>query len=299
MERDSLGYILRRKMQVAASYILPDKLLCRVYSKIVIHKDIDLNSPKTFNEKIQWCKLYYYPKNPMIVQCADKFAVREYIREKGLSEILVPLLGVWENADEIAWGQLPDRFVLKCNHGCAYNILCPNHEQFDKRTAAKQLQRWLKEDFGAFNLERHYSKIKQRKIICEEFLGECITDYKFFCFHGEPICLYVSSDLIHDRDAKIGFFYLNGEKMPMTRDDYADIREIVLPHFFSDMVKTAKILCEDFPFVRVDFFVQEDRYYFAELTFTPGAGMMPFNPEIYDEKWGNMLHLEKIMGEYA
>lgn len=299
MERDSLGYKLRRKIQVVASYILPDALLCRFYSRIVMHKSVNLRRPNTFNEKIQWCKLHYYPQNPWIIKCADKLAVRDYLQEKGLSNILVPLLGVWESADQIIWDDLPSQFVLKCNHGCAYNILCSDKRNFNKKNAEKQLDQWMKEDFGAFNLERHYSEIKNHRILCEEFLGECITDYKFFCFNGTPKCLYVSTDLIHDREAKIGFFYLNGEKIPMTRDDYADIQEITLPPFWEEMLKTVQVLCKDFPFVRVDFFVKEDRFYFAELTFTPGAGMMPFNPDIFDVKWGDMLHLEEIMEEYG
>ena len=126
-------------------------------------------------------------------------------------------------------------------------------------------------------------------IVCEEFLGKSITDYKFFCFNGKPEYMYVSHDLIHDRQAKIGFFYLDGTKMPLRRDDYEDIANIELPDFFEEMKRDAEILCKDFPFVRVDFFIANDRYYFAELTFTPGAGMMPFNPERFDLEWGNLI----------
>ena len=125
-------------------------------------------------------------------------------------------------------------------------------------------------------------------------MGSCITDYKFFCFNGEPKFIYVSNDLIHDRQAQIGFFYLDGSKMPLTRDDYTDIPSVNLPVFFSQMLEMAKDLSKDFPFVRVDFFLANDRYYFAELTFTPGAGMMPFNPEKYDLDWGKMLNIEDL-----
>ena len=299
MERDSLRYKIRRKIQAFAGNIAPHELLCSIYSRIVIKKRVNIRQPKTFNEKIQWCKLYFYPKNPLIVQCTDKYTARDYVSGKGLSNILVPLLGAWENSSEIVWSSLPDHFVLKCSHGCAYNILCTDKCHFDHRAASKQLDQWLKEDFGAFNLELHYSQIKKPMIICEPFLGECITDYKFFCFNGHPECLYVSTDLIHDRKAKIGFFHLDGKKMPMKRDDYEDIDRIELPEFYSEMRATAQLLCQDFPFVRVDFFVTANRYYFSELTFTPGAGMMPFNPDVYDEKWGEMLHLEREMELYG
>lgn len=167
-------------------------------------------------------------------------------------------------------------------------------KKFDKQKAVRQLNKWMKEDFGAFNIELHYSKINPHMITCEEFLGDRITDYKFFCFNGKPQFIYVSNDLVHDRQAQIGFFYLNGKKMPLKRDDYTDIESVELPEFFEEMYKVAKDLCKDFPFVRVDFFVANGRYYFAELTFTPSACMMPFNPEKYDLQWGRMLDISNL-----
>lgn len=291
MERDSFVYKFRRKCQVLANTILPKTFMSKLYSKIVLGKKVDLKKPKTFNEKIQWCKIHYYPKNPLVVKCADKYSVREYLKEKKLENILVPLIASYDNAKEIVWNELPDKFVLKCSHGCAYNILCADKSKIDKKKTTKQLNKWLKEDFGKFNIELHYSKIKERKIVCEEFLGDCITDYKFFCFNGKPEFIYVSNDLIHDRQAQIGFFYLDGSKMPLKRDDYTDIPFVEFPSFFDEMKKTAEILSEDFPFVRVDFFIANGKYYFAELTFTPGGGMMPFNPDKYDLEWGNMIDL--------
>lgn len=294
MERDSFLYKLRRKGQALAHKILPDKFLSKLYFKIVLGKELDLDNPKTFNEKIQWLKLNYFPTNELVIQCADKYRVRSIVKDKGLGNILVPLIGIWSKTKDIDWNHLPDKFVLKCNHGCAYNIVCNDKLHFNKNYAIKQLNEWLSEDFGAFNLELHYSKIKPH-ITCEEFLGDCIMDYKFFCFNGEPKFIYVSNDLIHDRQAQIGFFYLDGNKMPLTRDDYKDIPYVQLPSFFKDMKQAAITLSEDFPFVRVDFFIANNRYYFAELTFTPGAGMMPFNPECYDLEWGNLLHIENLV----
>lgn len=145
-------------------------------------KKIDLKNPRTFNEKIQWLKIYDYPKNELLVKGADKYTVRRYVEQKGLKEILVPLLGVWNSADRIDLSILPRKFVLKCNHGCVYNILYSDKSTFDKVKAIKQINQWMKEDFGAFNIELHYSKIEPHKIICEKYLGECITDYKFFLF---------------------------------------------------------------------------------------------------------------------
>ena len=294
MERDSVIYKTRRKLQVIAHKILPDEVMSKIYFRIVLKKKLNIKEPKTFNEKLQWLKLYYFPYNSTVIQCADKYAVREYIRKKGYGDILVPLHGVCKNAKDIVWEGLPEKFVLKCNHGCAYNILCDDKKSIQTHRIERQLNSWLKEDFGAFNIEIHYSCIKQRVIICEEYLGDCITDYKFFCFNGVPQFVYVSNDLIHDRQAQIGFFYLDGKKMPLKRDDYADIDKAEFPTFFQKMKEIAEELSKPFPFVRVDFFLANDRFYFAELTFTPSACMMPFNPDKYDLEWGNMLDISNL-----
>lgn len=299
MERESILYKIRRRGQLLAYYILPSVLVSRIYSLIVLKKSTNLKEPKTFNEKIQWLKIYAYPKMPLVIKCANKYGVRNYLHDKGLDDIAVPLLGVWDNPQKIEWNNLPEEFVLKCNHGCAYNILVPDKNKINKKEIAKKLNQWLKENFGVFNVELHYSKIKPRLIICEEFLGECITDYKFFCFNGKPMYIYVSNDLIHDRQAKIGFFYLDGKKMPLKREDYTDMKNITLPSFFDAMKKNAEILCEDFAFVRVDFFLANKKYYFAEMTFTPSAGMMPFNPDKYDLEWGNLLDINKEQSLYS
>lgn len=299
MERDSFIYKARRRCQVAAQKVLPDRALSCFYSRVVLGKWPNIKAPKTFNEKIQWMKLYYYPNDPVIVEAADKLKGRELAASRGVSCGDVPVLGVWERAEDIDFDQLPKSFVLKCNHGCAYNIAVPDKDKLDKTAAVRQLKGWLKEDFGAFNIELHYSKIKERRVFCEEYLGENLTDYKFFCFNGVPKFIYVSEDLIHDRKASIGFFYLDGKKMPMFRDDYKDIESIELPPFFDSMFEDAKKLCKGFTFVRVDFFIANGEYYFAEFTFTPGAGMMPFDPPSVDAEWGDMLDISELIGKYG
>jgi glycosyltransferase involved in cell wall biosynthesis len=299
MERDSYLYKARRKGQILAHKILTDEFMAKLYSRIILKKKIDLKNPQTFNEKIQWLKIHDYPNNPLVIKGADKYAVREYVTEKGLGDTLVPLLSNWEKTEDIEWNKLPQKFVLKCNHGCAYNLLCADKDTFNKVDAVKQLNKWMKEDFGAYNIELHYSKINPHIITCEEYLGECITDYKFYCFNGEPKYIYVSNDMIHDRQAQIGFFYMDGSKMPLKREDYTDIASVILPPFFDEMKKAAEILCSDFPFVRIDFFLANDRFYFAELTFTPSVGMMPLNLDKFDLEWGKMLDISELMKEYA
>lgn len=295
MERTNPLYKARRICQRIAYKVLPQETLARIYSRAILHESINLKDPKTFNEKVQWLKIHSFPNDPVVVRCADKFAVRGYVEEKGLGETLVPSLGAWANPDDIEWQALPDSFVLKCAHGCAYNVICPDKAKLDERETKRQLGKWLKEDFGVFNVEPHYSRISPRMIVGEEFLGECLTDYKFFCFNGEPRYIYISYDLAHDRQAKIGYYNIDGKPLAIERDDYARLDVDELPPYFEEMRDAARTLCEDFTFVRVDFFATADRFYFAELTFTPSAGMMPFNPKEYDLEWGRELDISKCM----
>lgn len=299
MEKTSVAYKIRRKGQKAASYILPDEWLCKAYSRVHLKRGVNLRNPRTFNEKIQWLKLNYFPYNQLVVRASDKYAVRGYVKEKGFGDILVPLLGTWTDAEDIEWENLPDKFMLKCNHGCAYNIMCADKNSFDRQAAKEQLNMWMKEDFGAYNIERHYSRIRPRRIICEEFLGGVITDYKFFCMNGKPEYLYVSNNLIDDRRAMMGIFNLDGSKLPVKREEYADIQSVEFPPFYEEMLNTAKELCKDFVFVRVDFFLANGKYYFAELTFTPSAGMMAFNPPWFDLAWGGKLDIREEMSKKA
>nr|MCR5610039.1 glycosyl transferase [Lachnospiraceae bacterium] len=117
MDRDSFLYKLRRRMQICAYKVVPNETLSKFYYKIVMHEKLNIKEPKTFNEKLQWMKLYYFPKNQLVADCSDKYKVREYIKDKGYENILVPLIGYWRDARDIEWEKLPDKFVLKCNHG--------------------------------------------------------------------------------------------------------------------------------------------------------------------------------------
>lgn len=283
-------YETRRKGQVIALRILGPKLLNKIYSKILLGYIPNINNPRTFNEKIQYLKINKYNNDLEIAEFTDKYVVRKKIAELGLENMLPQLYGVWDRPEEIEWDQLPEKFVLKCNHGCAYNIICDNKSSFDIDVAKKKLNKWIKEDFGLFNIEPHYSNIK-RKIICEEHLGNKLIDYKFYCFNGEPQFLYVSEDLIHDSIAKMAYYDLDWNKIPLVRDDYDDIGELKKPATFDKMKQVSKELSKRFPFVRVDLYSIRDRIIFSEMTFTPSAGMMPIKPIEYDEKWGDLLEI--------
>lgn len=259
---------------------------------ILMKKLLNLNDPKTFNEKINWLKIFDYPNNKLVIQCSDKYLVRNYVKSKGLEEILNDLYFVYDEVENIKWELLPKSFVLKCNHGCGYNIICSNKDNLERKKTLKKLKRWINEDFGVVSGERHYSKI-DKKIICEKYLGENILDYKFFCFNGKPEFLYISRAVNGSHHGlKADFFDINGGKMPFRRTDHDSFD--IAPKMIKNMDYALKIcskLSEDFSFVRVDLFEVNNKIYFSELTFSPCSGMMPFDPIEYDFEIGKKIKI--------
>ena len=287
-------YDTRRKLQAIAAKIMPLSLMSKVYTKILCGYVPNLNNPQTFNEKVQWLKLNYYANNQEIANMADKVTVRYKVEKLGLGHLLTKMYFSCDRIEDIPWEILPNKFVLKCNHGCAYNIICSDKSSLSIRDAQNRLKKWLNEDFGLFNIEPHYSNIK-RKIFAEEYLGDCLTDYKFFCFNGEPKFLYVSRDLAHDAEAQISYFDMNMEKIPLLRDDYRELENAEKPACFDKLVEYSRMLARDIPFVRVDFYVIGGLPVFSEMTFTPSAGMMPISPRSYDVSWGDLLDISRLV----
>lgn len=281
-----------RKVITTISPVFTTKLMY----KTIMKKKINLKEPQTFNEKINWLKLYKFPKDENVINCADKYKVREYIKSKGLDKYLVELYNSWDNADEIDWKKLPNKFVLKCNHGCAYNIICNDKNELIEQDVKDKLSKWLKEDFSKVSAELHYKKIK-RKIICEKFLENEILDYKFFCFNGEPKYFYVSRNIEGDfHDMEADFFNIDGTLANFIRTDHKRFKETPkIPENLKEMISICKILAKDFPFVRVDLFNVEGKIYFSELTFTPCSGVMPINPPEADKMLGDLIDLGKYI----
>ena len=281
---------LIRGLRAVAYDLLGAKAVSKIYYRIRVGGKLDLKNPKTLNQKIQWLKLYYYPHNELATKCTDKYLVREYIKEKGYGECLNELYGVYDDARDIEWDKLPDTFVIKCNHGCAYNIICTDKSKLDKKSAERSLNGWLKKDFGKYNAEPHYSKIKP-KIVIEKYLGT-LTDYKFFCFNGKCRFYYVSKNMDTDH-GEMAFFDKNG-LAPFQSEDYKRLENPVIPDRIDEMQSISESLSKDFPLVRVDWYLVEGKMYFGELTFTPSGGIMDIQPKEYDLKLGKDLDISFI-----
>jgi len=260
--------------------------------KLVMGKDLNLDNPKTFNEKLQWLKIYWRDDRATI--CADKYRVREYVKEKGCEEILNDLYGVWDNADDIDFDKLPNSFVLKANHGCGYNIFIKDKTQIDIKKIKKELNKILRQKFYIKNREWVYEGIKP-KIIAEKLFdieNGFPKDYKFYCFQGETKLLLVVSD--RGNDTKFDFFDMEFNHLDIKKTYKNSNKEIKKPEKFKKMIEYAKKLSEDFPFVRVDFYEIEGKVIFGELTFFPGSGMEKFEPEEWDYKFGELLKLPEV-----
>lgn len=260
-----------------------------------IGKNLNLENPQTLNEKIQWLKLNY--KNNIYTTMVDKYKVKEYVANIIGSEYIIPTLGVYDNFDEINFDELPNQFVIKCNHDSDSIVICKDKSNLDKNVARKKINKCLKTDFYRNVREWAYKNV-DRKIIIEKYIEEKETselrDYKFFCFSGKVKYLYVSSGS-HTINQKLAFFDKKYNYVNIKRTDYSDYEILPKkPKNFEKMIRLAEKLAENTPLLRVDFYEVNNKVYFGELTVYPGAGLMPFKSEEWDYKLGDLLDLSKI-----
>lgn len=263
------------------------KLVLKYYKRRGRRPDFD--NPTDLSEYIM--SGIFYRRNNDFARYTDKLAVRDYVVSKGLRHILPKCYGAWRHAWQIDWEALPQRFVLKANHGCGYNIFCTDSASFDRAGAAKRLERWLRcRNYS--RTQTHYSLIEPR-VFAEEFIddgsGGLPSDYKFMCVRGEPLCVF----LCRDRDVETGRvkFYVfddNWNYVPAwnTRQ-HSDATLIPRPRNFEAMKEYARTLSRDFEFVRVDFYDTGERVLFGELTFTPDVGKLS---DFSDEALREMYH---------
>lgn len=265
----------------------------KIRYKQALGKWPNLKNPTEFNEKLIWLKLNTYYKNPLVCQCADKVKVRDYVKKLGCSEILIDCLGIYETPSDIPWEALPKQFVLKCNHGSGYNIVCSDKNTLDIKETEKKLNAWLKEDYSLSFAEMQYHNIKPL-IICEKYLqpasGFLPDDYKVYCYNGkaEYIMLCTERETGHCK------YFLFDREWTLLKWILSTLHEnkktFAKPACLKSLLSYAEKLSAGFPFVRMDFYVMEDNVYFGEMTFTPLAGTdSDYTPE------GNQALSDKII----
>ena len=275
------------------SKALPDIIYLKLKFKLRLGRKLDLKNPKTFNEKLQWLKLYY--RKPEFTMMVDKYEVRKYIKEKIGEEYLIPLLGVYESYEDIDFNKLPNRFVLKPTHTSGNVFICKDKLAIDHLELKKEINYWLDREYYWIHREWPYKNVKPR-IICEKYMvdesGIGLKDYKYFCFNGEPKAMFVATD--RGIDTRFNFYDMQFNHLPFTQHYKNSTKKINKPAGFDEMVILAKTLSKEIPHVRVDFYDINGKIYFGELTFYHLGGFEKFEPAKYDQVFGSWLELPLV-----
>lgn len=268
--------------------------LARLYKERVGH-ELNLHNPQRFSEKIQWRKLYEL--TPLMSKLSDKYAAREWVKEKIGEQYLIPLLGAWDAFDEIDFSSLPNAFVLKTNNASGTNLIVQDKSNYDRRTAKRKFNYWMKRPFGLLSgLELQYCDIKPKIIAEKNMLSEGIDDlpdYKFFCFDGKVYCSYTMIEYTNNhQNGKLGFFDRDYNLLNAYREDFQPIvKQIPKPSNYEKMVEIAETLANGFSHVRVDLYNIKGVIYFGEMTFTTNSGFTKYYPEEFDYELGAQWHL--------
>jgi len=274
--------------------ILPDRLYIEMLYRVRTGKKINLKEPRTYNEKLNWLKLN--DRNQLYTKLADKWMVKQIVADIIGKEYVIPLIGVWNRADEIDFSNLPDSFVLKCNHDSGSVVICKDKSMFDIESAKNKLNSCLNRNYYYFSREWVYKDISP-KIICEPYVedieDEELRDYKFFCFDGKVRFLYVATDRFKSNsEVKFTFFDRDYHFLPIIHaHNYADpLPE--KPDKYEEMIEIAEKLSSGLKHVRVDLYEANGKIYFSEFTFYNNSGFTPFEPEEWDEQFGNYINLK-------
>lgn len=275
---------------------VPDKHMIKLQYRIKTGRRLNLDNPLRYTEKLQWYKLYYH--NPLLTQCSDKLAVRDYVKDRGYGSILNELYGAYDNVEDINFETLPNSFAIKVNNDSGTNIFIEDKDAVNIDFVKGKLQKWMRPKKNSNGRERCYYDIKP-KIVIEELIGRDsnndLPDYKFFCFNGRVFCLYTMIDYTDNHaNGKLGFYDDKFCKMPYRRTDFGEITiDLPKPKNFERMVDIAETLSKGFPHVRVDFYNVDGKIIFGELTFYNGSGYTVFQPDEFDYILGEKFELPR------
>lgn len=273
---------------------LSDKVYLKLLFRAKMGKRLNLKNPQTFNEKLQWLKLY--DRKPEYTRMVDKNEAKKYVAERIGEEYTIPTLGVWDRFEDIDFDSLPDQFVLKCTHDSGGLVICRNKSMLDIEAAKNKIQKCLKRNYYYQNREWPYKNVKPR-IIAEAYMEDEATaelrDYKFFCFDGQVKALFIATERASKtEETKFDFFDEDFNHLSFTNGHPNATAIPEKPVNFEKMKELAGKLSEGVPHLRVDFYEVNGRIYFGELTFSHWSGMMPFEPEEWDEKFGRWIELK-------
>lgn len=271
--------------------IKSDHLYLRFYYALKMHESLDLKNPRTYNQKMQWLKLY--DRNKHYTNLVDKYEVKIYVEKIIGREYIIPTIGVWSSFADIDFETLPDKFVLKTTHDSGGVVICKDKSKFDKNNARKILNKSLRTNFFYIAREFPYENVVPR-IIAEEFIvdesGTELKDYKFFCFNGEPKLLFIATN--RNIDTRFDFFDTNFNHLGIKKNGYINADKVISkPKNFERMIEISRILSQNIPHVRIDLYNVNGKIFFGEYTFTHWGGTMPFEPKEWDKILGDYITL--------
>ncbi len=273
--------------------IVGDKKYVEIIYEYIFNKKLDLSHPLTYNEKLQWLKLY--DRNPKYAKLVDKYEVKSYVEERIGSSCLIPTLGVWKSFEDIDFSSLPQQFVLKCTHDSGSVIICKDKTSFDRIEAKCKLTKALKKNYFYKSREFPYKNVHPR-IIAEPYMEDLgaaqLLDYKIFCFGGKAEFLYIASDRFKEGPTYFDYFDRDFNRLNL-RQAYHPTSNYKFdkPECFDTMITMAEKLSQGLPQARVDFYVVNNKVFFGEITFFNQGGFAPFIPEEYDTLWGERINL--------
>lgn len=269
------------------SFESDERLVHRQFKKSFKRK-LNIKNPQTFNEKLNWIRFNGDHHNWCV--CADKYAVREFVKSQIGERYLIPLLGVYDDVSQINFDKLPKQFVMKANHGSSWNIICLDKNRLKKKKVCRKLDKYLNSDYYILNREIQYKDIAP-KIICEKFIGDngnIPEDYKIFCFHGVPH--FIQVDESRQTNHVRVLYDINWNMLPLEYK-YPKGEPRARPETLDEMLGVAEQLSKDELFVRVDLYSINHKVYFGEMTFTPENAIGRFVPNNYDYEWGKLIKL--------
>lgn len=273
--------------------IYPDKLYLKLLFPLRTGYKLDLKNPKTFNEKLQWLKLYN--RNPLYSTMVCKIDVKEYVSRIIGSEYIIPTLGVYNSVEEIDFEQLPKRFVLKCSHDSGGIVVCKNKDELNIEAVKERLRKGLKVNYYYRNREWPYKYVVPR-IIAEQYMedesGYELKDYKVLCFNGKPRLIERHSGRFTDNHTQ-DFYDINWIKTKITQNGYGLVSNSICPkpEKLEQMLYLSEILAKDLPHVRIDWYICNNLLFFGEITFFDGSGMEPFDRMEDDLLLGSWIDL--------
>lgn len=284
-------YFVKRTLNYLLGFLSKEKRI-RLQHRVLVKRKLNLSNPKRFTDKLQWYKLNYY--NPQMIQCVDKYRVREYIKDKGYEDILVDLYQVCESYEEIDFDKLPNSFVIKSNKGSGTNIFVRNKNEIDYDLIKNEINKWDIVNTIVYGNEWPYEGVKH-KIVIEELLIDNknpfkdINDYKFLCFNGKVKYIWV--DIERSTNHKRNFYDTNWNKLNVESDVPTTEQDIEKPKKLDYMIEIAESIGKDFPFARVDLYWVNEKVYFGEITFYPWSGCVRFTPDSFDFELGKCFKL--------